>query len=209
MSEELSLENLGETVKTVAALWERPETEAIRRAMRRSPAQRDLSDALDQLAAFVKEATGADGPPPLRMPTGPDEFARPQALERAIAVWQAMPRATVASADEHARAVTTLAAAFTRFMTDGTVHEIPDAPRQADAAESHRYREVQEARPDGVKLSVIAEVVDAAKSWADRVHFMNPAGLENWRNWADEHDIKLLNAILAYEGLPPLEPKKP
>jgi hypothetical protein len=53
------------------------------------------------------------------------------------------------------------------------------------------------------------KVMTAALEWVDRAHLNNSAGLDYWRNWADDHDIKLIDAVLALKGLPPLERNKP
>lgn len=53
------------------------------------------------------------------------------------------------------------------------------------------------------------KILAAAFEWVNRAHLENPGGPENWRNWSDEHDQNLINAVLAYRGLPLLEVKKP
>lgn len=49
------------------------------------------------------------------------------------------------------------------------------------------------------------KVVEAAVHWVDAAYLQNTTGLNNWRNWADEKDINLINAVLAYRGQEPLQ----
>lgn len=117
------------------------------------------------------------------------QHRRDNALHHACKSWGKPDDAT--DADGHALDVLVVAAAFDRFLADGTVHEVPDAP--------------EDAAPEAPTELIRSTVMRAALAWVDRAHLRNPSGLENWRNWSDEHDQALINAVLAYRGLPPLE----
>jgi hypothetical protein len=52
------------------------------------------------------------------------------------------------------------------------------------------------------------DVLEAAIKWADRAHFANPSGPDNWRHWSDEHDQDLINAVAVLTGRPEINNKE-
>jgi hypothetical protein len=211
--EELSLADLGSTVRAVAALWGRlADWERVSVA----DMSRDLRDALDALAEHVEGQRTVEAPReyPAELRVKDLEEAlkayhrRLEALHHARKAWGEQTIAT--GADEQARGVLIVAQAFERFLADGTVHEIPTVPQQDDGAAptSHLPR----ATPGGwgpLTWATLQPVLNAALAWVDHAHLKNPSGPENWRNWVDDHDVTLIDAVLAYRGLPPLERKLP
>lgn len=105
---------------------------------------------------------------------------------------------------DHARSVTRIAQAFEKYLTDGTVHPADGGRAPLEASPTP----VSERRFSYPHVQTVA-VLDAALAWVDQSRTHNPSGPENWRNWADDHDVDLINAVLAYRGLPPLERVKP
>jgi hypothetical protein len=201
--EELSLEDLDGTVRTIVALWGRLRPADRSVVMRLSP---DLHDALAMLGQHATDKAPRKGSPPMEVWN-----RRAEALRHARKAWGGTMSE---DGDRHARNITALAQAFDRFLVDGTVHEVPD-----DAADgASDVRDVRDARVEFADALVEAsqytweghrKVHAAALAWVDRAHLKNPSGLENWRNWSDEHDQNLIDAVLAYRGLPPLERKQP
>lgn len=115
---------------------------------------------------------------------------RTDALQAAVRSWgEPGPRHTV---ELHAQFVTFLAEAFDMFLITGAVHGVKTA-------------EPEPAHPD--QQGTIIPVIEAATAWVDHAHENNPAGPENWRHWADNHDIALINAVRAMRGQQPLEGK--
>jgi hypothetical protein len=213
--EELSLADLDGTVRTIVVLWGRLRLADRSVVMRLSP---DLHDAIatlgDHVNAPVTEPVEAPREYPVEMRVKDLEEAlkayhrRLEALHHARKAWGEQTIAT--GADEQARGVLIVAQAFERFLADGTVHEIPTVPQQDDGAAptSHLPR----ATPGGwgpLTWATLQPVLNAALAWVDHAHLKNPSGPENWRNWVDDHDVTLIDAVLAYRGLPPLERKLP
>jgi hypothetical protein len=209
----LSLADLDGTVHTIAALWE-----GMPFAEKRS-LSRDFTDALDVLIEHINAPVTEDlGPveppayPAERRVADLERFLdaqrrRAEALHHARKSWVAACDVGQNVAD-HARSVLRVAEAYERYLTDGTV---PPAPAGREPFEAPPTpvagRKDGPQSQDDVKLGTIASVVDAALAWVDRSHTHNLGGPENWRNWADEQDVALINAVLAYRGLPPLERK--
>jgi len=146
------------------------------------------------------------------------------ALHEARKGWGA---ATAESAEQYAHRVTAIAAALDAFVAAGTVYTIPDPPQphREPAApfppSGERLDPRTHNRDTAEGLANLAEtvqqnfhrlhwtptVVAAAVAWVQRAHLNNLAGPENWRTWADDHDIDLINAVLNYLGKPDLERK--
>lgn len=205
--EELSLATLDGTVHTIAALWARcnaPMFCTVR------DGNRDLYDALNVLMDQVAESERpepAGYPAELRIKDLEEalkvQHRRADALHHARKAWGG----TMSNdADRHARDITVIAQAFERFLTDGTVHEVPDGPEEEDAVLA--VDDVPVARRETTRdTGLRSAIIDAALTWVDESHTNNLGGPENWRNWADDKDVNLINAVLAYRGLPPLERK--
>lgn len=208
------MENLADTVRMIATLWKEFDSRERGNLTRKN---RPLTDALYQLCQLVELGTDGDAPTDdsgsvdwSDVQTIPSEYpaekrvkdlermfdgqrTRAEALHHARKSWGGTMSEEV---DRHARNVTTLAQAFERFLTDGTVHEVPTNPN-ADAGAHREYEPLQ------------IDIINAALAWVDQSHTHNLGGPENWRQWADDHDKKLINAVLAYRGLPPLLSVKP
>lgn len=197
--------SLAGTVRTIAGLWEDPRDSGIWPTVNRyDPA---LYEALMLLVGQVREFPGVE---PAREYPAEKRVAdlegcldaqhrRQEALHQARKSWGGTMSEDV---DRHALNVTRLAQAFEKYLTDGTVH-----PATEDRAPLEASPNPVEGRRFSHSHVQTAAVLDAALVWVDRAHLHNPSGSENWRNWANEHDIALINAVLAYRGLPPLERK--
>lgn len=134
-----------------------------------------------------------------------DQHRRADALHHARKSWGGTMSE---DPDRHARNVTTIAAAFDRFLADGTVHEVPDAPQEGEADPVGEPIVTHQPLADMVRgIKHAPKILAAALQWVDESHTNNLGGPENWRNWADDKDVNLINAVLAYRGLPPLERK--
>lgn len=200
-------DTLSDVARLVGRLWMELDPAALA-AVRRYDV--DLFNALHQLTVLVVSETE-----PVKPVEAPREYPaemRVTDLENALkaqhrrgdALHQARKSwgGTMSEdADRHARNITTIAQAFDRFLADGTAHEMPDAPQEGGNAdlEPPYGPTVREGRNG---------IIKAALAWVDRAHLKNPMGPENWRNWSDDHDQDLIDAVLAYKGLPPLERKK-
>lgn len=121
---------------------------------------------------------------------------RRQALAEACASWGGPDGQTVT---EHAHEVTRLAAAFAAFLTDGAVHPNPNMPDESTPDESSGlFADLQR------RAVHTPRVIAAALRWVDDAHENSLSGPENWRNWADDKDINLINAVREYRGLEPI-----
>lgn len=110
---------------------------------------------------------------------------------------------------DHARSVTRLAQAFERYLTDGTVHPADEGRKPFEVPPEPVAGHGQPPLSEPTVKQLGRAVTAAALRWVGRAHLKNPGGPENWRNWSDDHDVDLINAVLAYRGLPPLERKAP
>lgn len=205
------MSNFDDAARAVARVWDG--LNGGRRRTVNEHVGHDLYRALhalgNEIDALTRAGTWDDGDAPeAGVPETPREYPaelrvtdlenalkaqhrRDNALHHARKTWPVI----ATCADEQAHQVTLIAQAFDRFLADGAVHEVPDAP--------------EDAAPEAPAELIRSTVMRAALAWVDRAHLQNPSGLENWRNWSDDHDQALINAVLAYRGLPPLEVKKP
>lgn len=92
---------------------------------------------------------------------------------------------------DRAEGVLVIARAFEQYLT-GTAPTATEVATLESGSEAGR-----------------AAIFSAAMTWVEVAHLRNRSGLENWRNWADDHDILLINAVLTYRGMAPLEQEKP
>lgn len=211
LDENASVEDIA---RTIAALREAPRDTGIWPTVKRY--DEELSDALD---ALVLSLTPAKRRPPVPEPAEAGypaekrvadlnvEYRRREALHHAREAWGG----TMSDdADRHARHITTLAAAFDRFLADGAVHQVPDEPQEGEADPAGEPAVTYQPLADVVRgIKHAPKILAAAIEWVDKSHMRNLGGPENWRNWADDHDVALIDAVLAYRGLPPLERKQP
>lgn len=190
---ELSLADLDGTVHTIAALWEgMPYAE-------KKFLSRDFTDALDVLIEHINTPVTDD-----LGPVEPPHW-RAEALGFASRSWPAACDVGQNVAD-HARSVLRVAEAYERYLTDGTVPPAPEGRETLEAPPTPvAGREATRDTPTALRSAVL----NAALAWVDEAHLENTVGLDNWRNWADGHDVTLIDAVLAYRGLPPLERKLP
>lgn len=134
---------------------------------------------------------------------------RDNALHQARESWG--PAVPGEEFNSHAEHVTKLAAAFAAFLTDGTVAGEQNADGGADEPSPYQPPPPPPGLPSLLTdwarvMRETPKVVEAAVRWVDAAHLQNTAGPNNWRNWADEKDVNLINAVLAYRGLEPIEP---
>lgn len=139
------------------------------------------------------------------------QLTRREALQQARKSWAAACDVGQ-NVTDHARSVTRIAQAFERYLTDGTVHPADEGREPLESGgpvQGRRYPDHSAGSDlEGTRAGRHA-VMNAAGTWVERAHLRNPAGLENWRNWADDHDVHLINAVLRYRGMPPIESEKP
>jgi len=140
------------------------------------------------------------------------EDLRREGLREAVISWGP----AVGDFDKHARQVTLLARVFTNFLAAGTVRVQGEAREPAQdvpvpvpvPVPPEVSAHLRDLKNDFNRVTTQGPaVIEAALRWTDRAHLKNASGPENWRNWADDHDIALINAVLAYRGMEPLERK--
>lgn len=109
--------------------------------------------------------------------------------------------------DRHACQVTKLAAAFTAFLTDGTVHQDPDEPGPEPESEPApvpvpTFPGPFAALGDNLRKGAMApKVMTAALAWVEKAqNSSSPPHV-----WADDHDYALINAVRSYLGQEPLK----
>lgn len=111
-------------------------------------------------------------------------------------------------ATQQADAVISIAREFEAYLSGepqpDAGNDTPEAPTAVQASDFVRSFQDFSRRVQHAPI-----VLRAALDWVDRAHLSNTSGPENWRNWADDHDVNLINAVLALKGLPPLERKQP
>lgn len=118
---------------------------------------------------------------------------RREALHHARKTWKVI----AGSPEEQARQLITIAQAFERYLVGDTGRTPDPEPVVPVTPDLHATDAGRRA------------VMNAAMTWVERAHLRNASGLENWRNWADDHDVHLINAVLRYRGMPPIESEKP
>jgi hypothetical protein len=212
-----NLNDLDSTVRTIADLWENARDKGIWPTVKRY--DMGLYEALNALMEHVN-ASGPIDRSAVEAHELPREYPaelrvadlegflearhrRVDALHHARKSWGGTMSE---DADRHARSITTIAQAFDRFLADGTAHEVPTV---ADDDPAPAVDVTYQPLADMVRgIKHAPKILAAAFEWVDRAHLKNPGGPENWRNWSDDHDQALINAVLAYRGLPPLEREK-
>lgn len=115
--------------------------------------------------------------------------------------------------DWHADNVTRLASMFADYIAAGTVYVDPTNPQREAVTLSDG--EAAPAAPSGPVIDGLFDTVrrvmntqpilDAAFRWVDEAHTNNAAGPDNWRRWADDKDMRLINAVLRYRGQEPID----
>jgi len=144
------------------------------------------------------------------------EARREFALHEAVESWGRPEPEVGQDVESHAQLVTFLAATFAGFLADGTVHDTPNAlgdtqPDMPPEAEPQPHAPFDPANPLASltewaqRMREAPNVVAAAAAWVDEAHENNQSGPENWRNWADDKDIRLINAVRIYRGQEPID----
>jgi hypothetical protein len=128
---------------------------------------------------------------------------RQDALHHARKSWTAACDVNVA---DYIQSALRIAQAFEQFLLDGTV---PPAPADRQPLEAPPTPVASRKKPDSLTQStgltsrqLRNDIVAAAVIWVEDAHVNNSAGPDNWRAWADEKDINLINRVLAYLGMP-------
>ena len=207
--ESLELATLDSTVRRVAALWTSLDGRERGNLTRKDRALTNALYALVEHLAGQKFERPAVHPEPEPEPEGYPAEKRIADLEgflearhvRREALHHARKSFEQHTEDpwNHARDVVAVAQVFEKYLTGNTGDE---EPTSTVATVTTWPGPDFPTRPD------IAAVITAAVIWADRAHFLNPSGPENWRRWSDEHDQELINAVAVLTGRPQINNKE-